>query len=74
LTGVAFVALAYWARKITVTTQTTCTDLLILLTTKNNEQEDGDDDLKAEKLALMGAADSKTLKVEEGKATGADSA
>ena len=31
LTGVGFVALAYWARKITVTTQTTVTDLVVLL-------------------------------------------
>jgi N-acetylneuraminate 9-O-acetyltransferase len=29
LTGVGFVALAYWARKITVTTQTTVTDLVV---------------------------------------------
>jgi N-acetylneuraminate 9-O-acetyltransferase len=31
LTGVGFIALAYWARKITVTTQTTVTDLVVLL-------------------------------------------
>lgn len=31
LTGVGFVALAYWARKITVTTQTTVTELVVLL-------------------------------------------
>ena len=29
LTGIGFVALAYWARKITVTTQTTVTDLVV---------------------------------------------
>ena len=31
LTGAGFIALAYWARKITVTTQTTVTDLVVLL-------------------------------------------
>jgi N-acetylneuraminate 9-O-acetyltransferase len=31
VTGVGFVALAYWARQITVTTQTTVTDLVVLL-------------------------------------------
>jgi hypothetical protein len=31
VTGVGFVALAYWARKVTVTTQTTVTDLVSML-------------------------------------------
>ena len=37
LTGVGFVALAYWARKITVTTQTTVTDLVVLLLGRGTE-------------------------------------
>lgn len=35
VTGVGFVALAYWARQITITTQTTLTDLLVLLLRKS---------------------------------------
>jgi N-acetylneuraminate 9-O-acetyltransferase len=36
LTGIGFVALAYWARQITVTTQTTVTDLIVLLLNRNS--------------------------------------
>lgn len=57
VTGIGFVALAYWARKITVTTQTTVTDLVVLLfrhkggttaTTSEGDNENGDE----EKIAL----------------------
>jgi hypothetical protein len=47
LTGVGFVALAYWARKITVTTQTTVTDLVVLLQKGPSSEEDAE-----EKVAL----------------------
>jgi hypothetical protein len=52
VTGVGFVALAYWARKVTVTTQTTVTDLVALLfrnkvgstTTTGGNDENGDEE------------------------------
>jgi hypothetical protein len=64
LTGVGFVALAYWARKITVTTQTTVTDLVVLLfdrgtgnhPSSNNSNSDVEVSSITEKVSLTGAA------------------
>ena len=62
LTGVGFVALAYWARKITVTTQTTITDLVVLLLDRgtgnhaNNNSSSVEVSSITEKVPLTGAA------------------
>ena len=60
LTGVGFIALAYWARKITVTTQTTVTDLVVLLldrgTTGNHTNSNVEISSVTEKVSLTGTS------------------
>ena len=62
LTGALFVAVAFWARKITVTTQTTVTDLVVLLRKTptpllNGGTANGGDDASKQELVSLTQAD-----------------
>jgi N-acetylneuraminate 9-O-acetyltransferase len=58
LTGIGFVALAYWARKITVTTQTTVTDFLVLCMGNGGSSNGNSSDVAAvEKVPLTNNVD-----------------
>lgn len=58
--GVIFVAVAVWARKVTVTTQTTVTDLVVILRKRMNGEtcaslDEGEDEESASVIAGAGA-------------------
>jgi N-acetylneuraminate 9-O-acetyltransferase len=73
VTGIGFVALAYWARQITVTTQTTVTDLVVLLldhqSTNNNHGRSSNVEV-VEKVPLTAHDGSGDNNDEENKANG----
>lgn len=78
VTGAGFVALAYWARRITVTTQTTVTDLVVLLLrhNKGGGGSGGTNEAESETVALKSStsdADGNGNSVNENSGNGSSS-